>query len=295
MHPAAARIFEEAKRFDAVETFRAFHRLEELRRAASAVWRDIDVLLLPTTPTIYSHAEVAKEPALVEARLGACTRFVNLLDLSALAVPAGFRGDGLPLGVSLVAPAFADAALFALGARLHAKPGGTLGGTETALVSQGGHGFATGHGAGVQLAHPGSVLLAVVGPHLTGQPLNGQLASRGAGLQFTTRTASDYRLYALTNTAPPTPALVRSPGFEGPGVEVEVWRLGAAAFGEFAAAVPSPLAIGTVALEDGSSVKGIVCEPAALDFAAMEITEYGGWRSFLASGAAGRDGADASA
>jgi allophanate hydrolase len=120
---------------------------------------------------------------------------------------------------------------------------------------------------------------------LSGQPLNRQLTSRGASLQFTTRTTADYRLYALANTTPPKPGLVRSPGFDGPGIEVEVWRLTTTAFGEFTAEVPSPLAIGNLVLADGLNVKGFVCEPAALDFGARDITEFGGWRSFLASGA----------
>lgn len=289
LHPVTAAIIGGARRFSAVDTFRALYKLEELRRAASAAWKDIDVLLLPTTPTIYTHAELANEPVLLNTRLGTYTNFVNLLDMSALAVPAGFRGDGLPLGVTLMAPAFADAALLALGARLHAKLGGKLGGTETLLASVGGTDGATGHGehGRPESAH-GSVLLAVVGAHLSGQPLNRQLTSRGASLQFTTRTAADYRLYALANTTPPKPGLVRSPGFDGPGIEVEVWRLNTTAFGEFTAEVPFPLAIGNLVLADGLNVKGFVCEPAALDFAAREITEFGGWRSFLASGSAER-------
>ncbi len=289
LHPVTAAIIGGAKRFNAVDTFRAFYRLEELRRAASAVWAGIDVLLLPTTPTIYTHADLAKEPVLLNTRLGTYTNFVNLLDLSALAVPAGFRADGLPLGVTLMAPAFADAALLALGARLHARLGGMLGGTDTPLDVVPGAGL---HGLRPR-GHPGSsagtVLLAVVGAHLSGQPLNGQLTSRGASLQFTTRTAADYRLYALANTTPPKPGLVRSPGLEGRGIEVEVWRLGMHAFGEFTAEVPPPLAIGNVVLADGMVVKGFVCEPAALDLDAREITDFGGWRAYraaLASGAA---------
>ena len=283
LHPVTAAIIGGARRFDAVDTFRAFYRLEELRRAASAVWTSVDVLLLPTTPTIYTHADLEKEPVLLNTRLGTYTNFVNLLDLSALAVPAGFRADGLPLGVTLMAPAFSDAALLALGARLHAKLGGKLGGTETPLAStRGAAASSSGTRPGMPSAS-GSVLLAVVGAHLSGQPLNRQLTSRGATLQFTTRTAADYRLYALANTTPPKPGLVRSPDFAGQGIEVEVWRLSTTAFGEFTAEVPAPLAIGNLVLADGMRVKGFVCEPAALDSGAKEITDFGGWRSYLAS------------
>jgi allophanate hydrolase len=283
LHPVTAAIIGGAKRFGAVDTFRAFYRLEELRRAASAVWAGIDVLLLPTTPTIYTHADLAKEPVLLNTRLGTYTNFVNLLDLAAVAVPAGFRDDGLPLGSTLMAPAFSDAALLALGARMHAALGGRLGGTETELGSLRGAGR-TPVPAPHQVA---DVLLAVVGAHLSGQPLNRQLVSRGASLRCTTRTAADYRLYALANTNPPKPGLVRSPGFAGPGIEVEVWRLGVAAFGEFTAEVPAPLAIGNLVLADGTTVKGFVCEPTALDVDAREITEFGGWRAYRASQAPG--------
>ncbi len=273
LHPVTAGIITAASRFSAVDTFRAFYRLEELRRATAPIWERIDVLLLPTTPTIYTHAELGAEPVLLNTRLGTYTNFVNLLDLCGVAVPAGFRADGLPLGVTLLAPAFADASVLALGARLHAALGGKLGGTETPMPPH----VPTGPACGMP---PQSIHLAVVGAHLTGQPLNRQLTSRGATLVRSTRTAVDYRLYALANTTPPKPGLVREPGFAGPGIAVEVWSLASAAFGEFTAEVPAPLAIGNLVLADGTSVKGFVCEPSALE-GATEITSHGGWRAYL--------------
>lgn len=274
LHPVTAGIITAASRFSAVDTFRAFYRLEELRRAAAPTWDKIDVLLLPTTPTIYTHADLAAEPVLNNTRLGTYTNFVNLLDLCGVAVPAGFRADGLPLGVTLLSPAFTDTAVLTLGARLHAALGGKLGGTETPL--------APCAFPAVPTAPATMIDLAVVGAHLSGQPLNHQLTSRGATLVGTTRTAADYRFYALANTTPPKPGLVREPGFAGPGVEVEVWRLSPAAFGAFTAEVPAPLAIGNLVLADGATVKGFVCEPAALAGSA-EITSFGGWRAYLAS------------
>jgi allophanate hydrolase len=124
-------------------------------------------------------------------------------------------------------------------------------------------------------------LLAVVGAHLTGQPLNHQLTDRDASLARTTTTSSCYRLYAL-DTEPPKPGLVRvGEGEAGAGaVEVEVWELDDAAFGSFVAAVPPPLCIGTVLLADGSSVMGFLCETVALD-GAPDITASGGWRAHL--------------
>ena len=291
LHPVTAAIISGARGFSAVETFRAFYKLEELRRKAAAEWACMDVLLLPTTPTIYRHAEVAAEPVALNSRLGTYTNFVNLLDLSALAVPAGFRRDGLPLGVTLMAPAHGDGALLELGGRLHAALGGTLGGTTTRLadvsaLSKLPDSRAPFHPA--PAAPPTAVPLAVVGAHLTGQPLHHQLTSRGASLLRTTRTAPDYRLFALARTNPPKPGLVRSPGFtptpdEGrpAGIEVEVWSLSTEAFGAFTGEVPPPLAIGNVVLADGSTVKGFVCEPAALE-GSTEITAYGGWRAYVA-------------
>jgi allophanate hydrolase len=277
LHPVTAAIIGAGKRFGAVDTFRAFYRLEELRRTASAAWSSVDVLLLPTTPTIYTHADLAAEPVLHNTRLGTYTNFANLLDLAALAVPAGFRPDGLPLGVTLVAPAFADAALLTLGGRLHAALGGQLGGTATPLPA-----LTAGNACSLPAPAAGEILLAVVGAHLSGQPLNAQLTSRGASLVRSTRTAAEYRLFALANTHPPKPGLVREPGFAGPGIEVEVWRLSAGAFGEFTAEVPAPLAIGNLVLADGAKVKGFVCEPVALA-GATEITSHGGWRAYLAA------------
>ena len=274
LHRGPAGIIPAASRFSAVDTFRAFYRLEELRRATAPTWDKIDVLLLPTTPTIYTHADLAAEPVLNNTRLGTYTNFVNLLDLCGVAVPAGFRADGLPLGVTLLSPAFTDAAVLALGARLHAALGGKLGGTATPLSGTG--------VPPVGLEKSAAIDLAVVGAHLSGQPLNHQLTSRGATLLRTTRTAADYRFYALANTTPPKPGLVRNPGFTGPGIEIEVWRLSPAAFGAFTAEVPAPLAIGNLVLADGTTVKGFVCEPAALTGSA-EITSFGGWRAFLAA------------
>ncbi len=129
---------------------------------------------------------------------------------------------------------------------------------------------------------PGCILVAVVGAHLTGQPLNHQLTTRGARLAFSAKTAPAYRLYALAGTTPPKPGLVRTPGFDGPGIALEVWAMPTASFGSFVGEIPAPLGIGSVVLDDGRSVKGFVCEPYAIE-GALEITALGGWRAYLAS------------
>jgi allophanate hydrolase len=194
---------------------------------------------------------------------------VNLLDLSAVAVPGGFRENGLPFGVTLMAPAFYDRALLGLGARLHKSLGGEAGVTRARVEDQ-------------PLAPEpgGEVLLAVVGAHLRGQPLNHQLTSRGARFVREAKTAACYRLIALPNTTPPKPGLVRVPGFAGPGIALEVWSLGRAAFGSFVEEVPAPMVIGTVELEDGTRVKSFLCEPYATE-GGEDVTKYGGWLAYL--------------
>jgi allophanate hydrolase len=230
------------------------------------------VLLLPPAPTTYTISEVVGDPARLNSNLGYYTNFVNLLDLSAIAVPAGFRPNGLPFGVSLIAPAFTDLSLLHLGDRLHRTLNQPLGGLATALSAT----------PALSPMNPpsGCTFLAVVGAHLTGQPLNSQLVSRGARLVQTTQTSPCYRLYALANSEPPKPGLIRDPSCIGPGIEVEVWAIPTRNLGSFVAAIPAPLGIGSLELKDGTRVTGFICEPYAAE-SAQEITHLGGWRAYL--------------
>ncbi|GAC1305681.1 MAG: allophanate hydrolase [Vulcanimicrobiaceae bacterium] len=248
--PTVRAIVGGATAYSAVDAFAGRYRLRALERRAATQWASFDVMLLPTAPTIYRVAEVAADPIGTNARLGTYTNFVNLLDYCAVAVPAGVRHDGLPFGVSFVAPAFADGALARLAERF-------------------------------ENARRDEIALAVAGAHLSGFPLNAQLTERGAMLRGTYRTAPGYRLFALANTTPPKPGLVRDPALSGDGIEVEVWTLAPAAFGTFVAALPQPMGIGRVTLADGSEVAGFLCERYALD-GATEVTSYGGWRAYRA-------------
>jgi allophanate hydrolase len=258
MNPVVRGIISGGERFSAVEVYEAEYRLMELRRAAGKHWAAMDVLVLPTTGTIYAHEQVASSPVEMNTNLGYYTNFVNLMDLAAVAAPAGFRSNGLPFGISFIGPAFSDEALLALAHRY-------LGG-KTPLLDKA----------------PGCVELAVVGAHLADQPLNSQLTRRGARLIKACRTAPCYRLYALKGTRPPKPGLARDDQFQGPGIEVEVWAIPEDEFGSFTAEIPKPLGIGNVTLETGEFVKGFITEPYALA-AATEITHFGGWRNYLAS------------
>jgi allophanate hydrolase len=226
----------------AADAFVAMYELERCRKAAGVQWAKMDVMLLPTAGTIYRIDEVKKDPIGLNTNLGYYTNFVNLLDLCAVAVPAGFRSNGLPFGVSLIAPAGLDGALLHLGARLHAtlgKGSGVAGYVrpEIPLVSK--------------TAQPGRVRVAVVGAHLDGLPLNYQLTDRGAHLIETVRSADCYRLFALPGTVPPKPGMVRVADGAGVTIEMEVWEMSTQNFGDFVAMIPSPLGIGSIRLSDG--------------------------------------------
>ncbi len=273
MDSTVARIIRGASRFTAVDAFEAQYKLKESSKEAEGIFECVDILLLPTTPTIYKIAEVQAAPLQLNTNLGYYTNFVNLLDLAAVAIPAGIRQDGLPFGVSLIGKAFTDQALLAVADRLHRKLAITLGGSARLLSDT--------PPIASDPSPKGCVLMAVVGAHLTGQPLNWQLTMRGARLVRTVRTLGDYRLYVLPNSTPAKPGLVYSPGWDGPGIEVEVWAMPENTVGSFLNGIPAPLCLGTLHLEDGSSVKGFLCEPAGI-VGAEEITRLGGWRDYLA-------------
>ncbi|HZD20920.1 MAG TPA: amidase family protein [Burkholderiales bacterium] len=270
LHPVTAQIIGGAKKHSAIDAFAAYYRLKDLQRRCASLWDEIDVLVTPTAGTIYRIAQVEADPLRLNSNLGYYTNFMNLLDLAAIAVPAGFQRDGLPFGITLVAPAFTDEALCALGDSAHRAAVKTMGATGLPLPNE-----------TPMLPSAHMVRLAVCGAHMSGLPLNHQLVERGARLAQKCRTAPQYRLYALTEFAPPRPGMLRAD--TGGAIEVEVWELPAAAFGSFVAAIPAPLGIGTVTLENGEQVKGFLCEARATR-GARDITGLGGWRQFIQGG-----------
>jgi allophanate hydrolase len=270
IHPVVWQIIGGSVDVTAAHAFEAFHRLAELSRAAEAEWGRMDLLLLPTAPTQYRIDAVLADPIALNGNLGLYTNFVNLMDLAAIAVPAGFRANGLPFGVQLIGRAFQDAALTRVADRLHRALGdATIGATGNPISTE-----------PPTPPKPAGVTLAVVGAHLTGQPLNWQLTSRNARLLRTARTAPGYSLYALAGTVPAKPGLVRDNAGQG-SIEVELWELDFAGFGAFVAEIPPPLGIGALTLEDGATVKGFLCEAYAVA-GAEDITAFGGWRNWLA-------------
>ncbi|HKY37765.1 MAG TPA: allophanate hydrolase [Polyangiaceae bacterium] len=257
IHPVVRSIIEGGRKYDAEQVFQGLYRLRELRTITGRLLQETEALLLPTVPTHYTIKQLLDDPVELNARLGTYTNFVNLLDLVALAVPAGRKRSGLPFGVTFMAPAFHDQRLLALGRRF------------------------LGEADAQQVPARGCVWLAVAGAHLSGQPLNHELTRLAARRIRTTKTAAEYRLYAL-DTVPPKPGLVHAPGDAAHAIEVEIWELTQEAFGSFVARVPPPMTIGNTRLSDGSLVKGFCCESYALS-GAREISQFGGWRAFRAS------------
>jgi allophanate hydrolase len=256
----------------AVDAFEAQYRLQALRRRAEAVWNSVDLVLTPTAGTIPTITAVQAEPVQVNSNLGYYTNFMNLLDLCAVAVPSGFRTDSLPSGVTLFAPAFRDRELLPIADRLQRAAGLPLGAT--------GHPQHDRSPLAPDRRH--QIPVAVCGAHMSGLPLNHQLTDRRARLIRATRTAPEYRFYALPGGPPERPGLVRvSSG--GGSIDVEVWAVPADHFGSFVAGIPSPLGIGRVRLEDGSEVPGFLCESVATR-SAVEITSLSSWRNYIASG-----------
>ncbi len=271
INPVVRGIVAGGHKYSACDAYKAEYIRAELSRTINDALAGFDALVVPTSPTIRTLAEMDAEPVLFNSQFGTYTNFTNLADLSALAVPAGLRGDGLPAGITLIAPAWHDQALAAFGQRWQAFLSLSLGATGRALPEQ----------APSEKPAPGCIRVAVVGAHLTGMPLNFQLTSRDAVLVEQTTSSADYRLYALPGTVPPKPGLARV-AEDGAQIIVELWDVPQARFGEFVAEIPPPLGIGNLQLADGRWVKGFICEPYALD-GARDITSFGGWRAFIAS------------
>jgi allophanate hydrolase len=230
-----------------------------------------DMLMVPSVPSAYTTAQLEADPIALNSNLGTYTNFVNLLDLCGLAVPVSFAADGTPYGVTFLARGGRDAALASLGRVMHAQtelPLGALGVSQPVLPPL------------APMAKPGEILIAVVGAHLSGMPLNGELRALNARFVEETQTAADYRLYALAGTTPPKPGMLRVAEGKGSSIALEIWALSAEGFGRFVAGVPSPLSIGTLRLADDRTVHGFLVEPLATE-GARDISEFGGWRAFV--------------
>ncbi len=265
--PVLRQVLAQGGLFRAGEVYRAYYRLRTLRRKTESIFASVACLLLPTAPKQFTLAEVEADPLGCNTQLGRYTNFANLLDLCALALPAGFTSRGLAFGVTLMAPAFHDEKLAILGAHLHAAQGLPMGKSF--------------HPVPAPLARPTQTTgshVVVAGLHLSGQPLNSQLLELGATLVRACRTAPVYRLYALRSGEKLFPGLLRRHS-GGAAIAVEVWELSDAALGIFLRQVKEPLCLGTVELEDGEKAVGFLCEAHAAELG-QDITVFGGWKEY---------------
>ena len=259
LHPVTRAVLETGLTRRTVDAFDAFHRLAEAKREAARLFGRFDALLLPTAPFCPSLAEVAADPIGVNSRLGSFTNFVNLCDLAALSVPAGTGADGLPVGVTVIGPAWSEGRLAGLADALagRAAPADALAADETALFC--------------------------IGAHMAGLPLNRQITALGGRFLREAATAPCYRLFALGQR----PGLLRAE--RGVTIEGEIWAVPTNAIGALLAQVAPPLGFGTVALRDGPCL-GFLAEASGVADT-PEITGYGGWRAWLAAGLASAAGA----
>ncbi|MGV1794488.1 allophanate hydrolase [Rhizobium sp. A37_96] len=272
-HPVTRKIYGGAKQLSAVDAFRGLYALQDLKQKVAPLIASVDVLCVPTAPTHYTRADLEAEPIRENSRLGTYTNFVNLLDLCGIAVPAGTRSDGRPASVTLLAPWGRDGLTASLARDIHKNSGLALGATGWPQPATKDTTFADDLGL---------VDIAVVGAHLSGMPLNAQLLALDGRLLGKARTSDCYRLYALPGQIPAKPGLIRVAQGTGGQIDVEIWQMAPAAFGQFVAAIPSPLSIGTLFLSDGTSAKGFLVEATAIADA-TDITHYGGWRDYVAA------------
>lgn len=271
LFPVTNKIIGGAAALSAADAFNGFYRLMELKRAAEPLLEGIDMLCVPTIPRFFSRADLDADPIGPNSRLGTYTNFVNLMDMCAIAVPTAVRSDGRPGSVTLLAASGRDGAIATLASILHREAGVALGATDWVPPEV---------EPAAARAGEDEIAVALVGAHMSGLPLNGEITERGGRFLFAGETAPVYRFYALSGGPPKRPGLVRQQtgGF---AIPLEVWALPRSAFGDFMAGIPSPLCIGTVQLSDGSSCKGFVCEDTGTE-GATDISKLGGWRRYLA-------------
>lgn len=271
VHATTRNVIEAANRFSAADAFLDQYKLAAYRRRLNPIIASVDLLCVPTIPTVVRMDEIERDPIEPNSRLGTYTNFVNLLDLCGIAVPVRKRADNLPGSVTILAPSGNDAAAASLGRDLHVCSGVTAGATGWQIPDA--------EPAKI-LASPDEIEIAVVGAHMSGLPLNNELTRLGGRFLRATRTAANYKLFALAGDPPLRPGLVRHS--DGTSIELETWALPRASLSDFVAGIPHPLGIGTITLETSEQVKGFICESVATE-GATEVTQYGGWRNYLTS------------
>jgi len=271
VHPVVRGIIKSAESKTAVDGFKAEYEMQSYRALADQILSSVDFLLTPTAPRAYLVDELLNDPVQLNSNMGYYTNYMNLLDLSGLAVPAGFMSNGMPFGITMVGKKFEEEKLLSYAVQWERELDLTKGATGLKKVVSKGL---------AQIQAREHIELAVCGAHLSGMPLNWQLAERGASLIEASRTSANYRFYALASSPPVRPGLIRESN-SGIAIDVEVWSIPAAELGSFVAEIPYPLGIGKLELEDGRWVSGFICESEAVK-SAKDISEFGAWRKFMA-------------
>lgn len=255
----------------AVDTFDAMYQMQALRRKIEGVIEGLEFVATPTAGTHFTIEQMLAEPILRNSELGYYTNYMNLLDLAAVAVPAAIMDNGMPFGITLFADRFTDARLLSYAHKLQATTQLPLGAIKKSVEF-------SAPPARVELS---TCKVVVCGAHMSGLPFNGQLLARQGKLIATTKTSPRYRFYALPGGAVQRPGLIQVDA-DGAAIEVEVWEMPSSEFGSFVAAIPQPLGIGKVELDNGEWLPGFICEGYAVE-GAKDITTLGGWRSYLAA------------
>ena len=257
-HPITRKIIESATGLTATDAFRAFYRLQELKKKADAILQGLDCILTPTTGTHYTVEAALEDPVETNTRLGYYTNFMNLLDYSAIAIPAGRTAQGLAFGVTLFSQAFQDRILLDIASRLRGEVCSSIKTDEKKELME----------------------IAVCGAHMKGLPLNHQLLELSATFSRSVSTAPSYRFYCLEYKTPIRPGLVRSVG--GSSIDMEIWNLPKRNVGAFLSMIQEPLGLGSIETIDGKWVYGFLCEAHAVENS-PDITSFGDWRSYLES------------
>ncbi|TVP78371.1 MAG: allophanate hydrolase [Puniceicoccaceae bacterium] len=268
-YPATRVILSGGLNHTACDAFAATYKLAALRRESEAVWASLAAIVTPTAGGFPTLADLEADPIGPNSQLGYYTNFMNLLDLCALAVPAGESDTGLPFGITWIAPRDTDRALIDVAcslasARVEDRLNGVRSSPPEALASE----HATDR-----------LSLLLFGAHMRGLPLNGQVLALGGEFVAEVQTAAKYKMLYLPEPAPHRPGIVRV-GEGGVSIAAEEWSFPKAALGEFLASIRQPLGLGQVELADGRLVHGFLCEAAATE-GAEDISSSGGWCGFL--------------
>lgn len=281
LDPTVLSIINTATNFDASDAFTYEYKRQGILQKVNKLLEPIDVLCVPTCPLNPTKEEVAAEPILVNSRQGTWTNFVNLADMAALAIPSGFRNDGLPNGITLIGKTFTDYALLDLANRYfsqkfpnNSRSYGIF--TDRKVLD-------LDNVTGPEVAPSSSIKLAVVGAHLKGLPLHWQLEKVNATYLSSPKTSKSYQLFALPKNGPILkPGLRRVDTETGSQIQLEVYSVPVENFGEFISMVPEPLGIGSVELASGEWVKSFICEESGYSAqGSVDITSFGGFKAYL--------------